>query len=441
MNIDIIKTIYDKSPNVIKFTLGKLIRNKLINNKIFKDQYNLLVQSDFWNKEKKGEYQFNLLKETLIHAYENTIYYHKLFDDVNFNPYKFSDISEFKVIPYLTKEKIRTEFDKLKAYDIPNYYSAKTGGTTGKPIEILLDKNSIYKERAFVYHYWSHFGFNYKKSKLITFREVEFSGKQFKYNPMYNEIILNPFLLCNDNFIYYVNRINRFGGDFFYGYPSLISNFCRMIKNNGSCLEKKVKGVFLISENVYPDQIKIIKEVLDCPISIFYGHTERAVFAEMYNNNYYFNNLYCFEEIIDTNEGNIVTTGFLNGKMPLIRYLVDDVAEETSLDVYKITGHRGNECLYGKNGEVISAVAIEFGHSGAFKNVIEYQFEQNKLGEVIFRIKTEEKISEDEVCAIKQEMNKRLPYFDCKIITNSNIKRSARGKYKMIIQNLKENQL
>ena len=53
-----------------------------------------------------------------------------------------------------------------------------------------MDNSSIYRERAFVYNHWASLGFDFKKSKLMTFRGIEVKNKIYKLNPIYNEVIL-----------------------------------------------------------------------------------------------------------------------------------------------------------------------------------------------------------------------------------------------------------
>lgn len=180
----------------------------------------------------------------LIHAYEHTVYYRNLFNQTNFDPYRFESFEELSSIPLLTKELIESNFEDIQADDVLDSYVGETGGSTGKPLRVLLERASIYKEKAFIYHFWAKYGYDYKKSRVATFRGVDFNGKITKINPLYSEIILNPFILAEKNVDIYVSKINRFGAEFVHGYPSAISNFCRLLNKNNIKLKKPVKAVF-----------------------------------------------------------------------------------------------------------------------------------------------------------------------------------------------------
>lgn len=225
-----IKKIYEAMPDALKQIIGLVGKYKIIYSFTFRKQYDLLKRENYISDpEKIKMYQISMVRETLQYAYKHIPYYHELFDRIKFNADEFKSLNELKKIPYLTKQIIRDNEKKFENNDIKNFYYATSGGTSGKPIKIAFDYQSLYKERAFVYNYWSKFGYNYKRSKLVTFRELEFKGKLTKKNTMYNELLINPFMLNSDSLGKIVHEIERFGGDFIYGYPSLIDTFCRLL--------------------------------------------------------------------------------------------------------------------------------------------------------------------------------------------------------------------
>lgn len=433
-----IKNIYEKMPYSFRLLIGYLGRIRIVTSKSFKETYKMLDEFDKYSEEKKKDIQIERLKSILVFAYEHCSYYKELFDDNQLNVYQFSSPNELEKIPYLSKEIIAEKGDRIMANDIKNFYFSVSGGTSGQPVKIAFDNLSLYKERAFVYHYWSKFGYNYKRSKLLSFREHDFNGKLSKINPMYNELIINPFLLDSINIYQIVELANKWDAEFLYGYPSVIGPFCCLLKKYDLKIRKKIKAVFLISENLYPDQKSIINEVIDAPIAMFYGHTEKSVFAEEYDEEYYFNQLYGYTEIIDSNESNIVCTGFINKKMPLIRYKVDDRAEKREKG-YRIIGHRDNEFLYGENDYAVSATSIEFTHEEAFEKIQEYQFVQYETGKVELRLKPVVELTQFDLHEIEKCVQKKLPNFIISISDSNPIIRTNRGKFKLIIQNSEEN--
>lgn len=438
MNIKFLKKLNENLPDWVKLLMAPIIRDKLIKNPVFVDQYHELLIYDNLTQDEIEIKQIEKTKDLLIFAYENTQYYKALFDQLEFNPYQFSKLEELEQIPVLTKEQLGERFQDLVAENISNYYNASTGGTTGKPVNILLEKDSIYKEKAFIYHFWSKAGYDYKKSRIVTLRGIEFHGKISKVNPLYNEVLLNPFILSSNNIKQYINKINSFKGEFIHGYPSAIYNFCCLYEKQNIKLKKPIKAVFLISENSYPFQIEKIEKVLNCKCHMFYGHSERAVFAEeCEHGKYEFNKMYGVTQFQSELGGYIICTGFLNRKQPLIRYIVDDNATLVDNDKWSIQGHWGKDVLYGANGERISMAAINF-HDKTFANILAYQFEQTEPGNTLLRIEAEYQLSETELLKIKKGVESKLAQvIICNVQQVDKIKLSNRGKYQMLIQNIR----
>ena len=429
------KKVINRLPRTLKNAMGLLIRYRIIYSKAFQKQYKELCKFELLPEEEKKRIQFGKLQDTLIYAYENCPYYKLIFDDVGVNPYSVSSYEELTKIPLLTKDIIRSKCNQLQSSKEHKYYYATSGGTSGTPVRIAFDINSLYKERAFVYHYWSKFGYDYKRSKLLSFREASYDGRVFQKNNMYNELQINPYLLDSIHIQEIVTVANSFGAEYLYGYPSTIAPFCYLINRNNLKLTQDISAIFLISENLYPDQIRQIRTVFQCPIVMFYGHTEKAVFAEQYDDVYYFNSLYGYVEITDEDESNIICTGFINKKMPLIRYKVDDKAVKRGAG-YEIVGHREKEYLYGHNDYIVSATTLEFTHEDAFSKIVGYQFVQDVVGIVTMNIKSEENISNNELDEIMRIVSERLPFFTIDIKLVDQLQLTSRGKHKMIIQKL-----
>jgi len=431
MSIKILKKLNDNLPDFIKKPIGKIIRYKLIKNKDFLETYNLCIR-----KEEKTEKEiFNTLKSQLIYAYKNTEYYKEKFDSVGFNPYKMKNLEEISCIPYTTKKDVFNNYEKMLSKEKIDYYKTFTGGSTGEALPIILDKSSIYKEKAFIYSAWNEIGYEYKNDKIATFRGLSFNGKVSKLNPLYNEIILNPFMLSKENLEEYIMKIEKFGANYLHGYQSSIFYLAKLMKKYNKKFNNKIKGIFFISENVYKDQTIFIESFFRCKTLSFYGHSERAVFAKQSKKGYLFDQNYGYTEL-DQKNNEIICTGFLNKKLPLIRYKTDDVAYKLNDNTYEILGHHNSEVLIGANGEEISGAAINF-HEKVFEKYEGYQFVQKELGKAILNIKTSETIDENVFEEIKNIVNKKLKdVVEVKIKIVNEFELSKKGKYSKIISNI-----
>lgn len=383
MKISFVKVLNEKLPYWMKRPFSHLIRGRLVNNKVFLKQYEQLKKADTLNKTELEQMQLEKLRQVLDHAYCQTVYYRELFERIGFNPKSVTTLNDLKKLPVLTKKMIFENFENLKGCDINDFYEVRTSGTTGAPTHVLMERNAIYREWAFIYHYWAKYGYEFRTSKLATLRGVDLHGKLCEINPLYQEIRLNIFQLNRKNIKEYVRLTDNYGADFIYGYPSAVYNFCRLAKEAKLKLEYRFKAVFLISENLYDFQEAEIQEVLCCPIAMFYGHTERAVYAERYDDGYIFHPLYGVTEISKNNTP--IVTGFINSKMPLIRYEMDDSVEYTEDGKAYIVGHRNSEVVYGANGEQFRVSALNF-HGAISSQFPWFQFVQEIPGVLILKL-------------------------------------------------------
>ena len=435
MRIAMLKQFNEKIPYWAKVPFSGAIRQKLIGNPVFLETYRELERADAMTPEELDAWQLRQLKEALRHAGEHTAYYRELFRQRGFDPESVSSVADLSALPVLTKEDLKTRFDDMAADDLTDFYPVTTGGTTGTPTKVLMERDAIYREWAFVYHYWSKYGYDYRTSKLATLRGVSMGKTLSAVNPLYREIRLNPFVMNRNNIGEYVKRIGRYQAGFLYGYPSAVHNFCRLTSEKGINLRGRFQAALLISENLYPFQEETITAALGCPIAMFYGHSERAVFAERSEKGYAFHPLYGVTEIAP--DGTPIVTGFINRKMPLIRYQVDDYAESVNGDGrFRITGHRNGDLLYGLHGEEISAAALNF-HSDVLRRVSAYQYVQSEPGTCVLKVLSDERLNGETLQEIALQVNQKLAgavHCDMEQAESLYGTGSGRGKYKMVIQ-------
>jgi len=441
MNKQYLKNLRDKMPESLKYISGPLIRQSLIKNKEFSKYYNLLEQREKLSSDQIRDYQFNQLKHILIHSYKTVPYYTELFDKISFDPSRFSDFDEIKVIPYLTRAIISDNFDNLisKKKVKNGYYTGSTGGSTGAPLSFLLDFDSVFKENAFIYYYRKKLGYKLN-DRMATFRQVKFGEDLWQLNPMHNELIFFPIKLTKASIVTITKKINEFKPKYLNGYPSSIWYFAKLLDENKINHHLDLKGIFLMSENIDETQRAFIEDFFKVKSLVHYGHSERCVIAEEISERLYkFDPYYGFTEQIPNENGsfNIVGTGFLNSSMPLIRYKTDDVCIPEK-QYYRIEGKRSSTIgLYGMNDEFIPSSAFDLSNP-IFKNIIRSQFIQSEKGKADLLIIVGNNFKMSELSCIKALLDKKA-----KNILNINVKivetpvLSPRGKFENYISYMK----
>ncbi len=429
-------------PESLKYLTAPLIRNSLIKNREFKKYYKLLENREVLSTGQINEYQLYQLKQILIYSYRNVSYYHELFDDISFDPFKFSDFKEMEIIPFLTRDLVIANYDKLISREKikGGYYVGSTGGSSGMPLKFLLDFNSIYKENAFIYYYRRKAGYRFK-DKLATFRDVGLGTKFWRYDAMYNELIFSPLKLSKITINDYANRINDFAPQYLNGYLSVIWYFAKLLEEYQIKLTVRFKGIFLMSENIDNAQRLFIEEFFKVKSFTHYGHSERCVLAEgITGNNYKFDPYYGFTELVHNIDNcfSIVGTGFLSYKMPFIRYRTDDICSPVN-ELYTIEGKRSSvDGLYGYNNEFLSGAAFDLSKD-IHRNITTYQFVQKEKGKAELLLITNKNFKMSELAIIKKDINTDTKgIIDIEIKVVEHLLLTPRGKYQMYFSDIQE---
>lgn len=428
--------------------------------KQFKDMYNFLEKSQWLDEETQKEYQLHQLKKTIINAYENVPYYKELFDNHNINAYEIKTFKDIKKIPYLTKEIIRENLDKLYNINYPKYkieYKT-TGGSTGIPMGLYQDKFYTRKlEQAFVSQMWSRVGYDIKKNNRIVYlRGINIKGE---YEKNGKHLILNSFILTENNFKNYIKYIEEFNPDFINGYPSSIYILANYIIDNGIKIRvPSLKAILLTSENIYDFQRNTIEKAFGKRTYSFYGHTERCCIGGECeeSRNYHLQPEYGYTELINSNgedseaEGElveIVCTGFINPVMPFIRYRTQDIAINT-LDkctcgrnyklIKKVEG-RAQDFIFDKDGNIRSFICQDEPLWQVKHKIIAYQYSQSECGMLRLNIQKKEPFNSDEIKSIKDSFVNIFQGFDLDIQFVDKIEKSKSGKFRYLIQDIKNN--
>ncbi len=445
MNKRFLKKLRDNMPESLKYVTSYFIRNKLLTNKEFRKYYDLLQKRETISPELIKEFQLNELRNILIHSFENVPYYTKLFKSINFNPENVNSFEDINVIPFLTKDLIRRNFEDLKSLKKirGGSYSTTTSGSTGEPLKVFLDYESFFRETAFIYYYRRKLGYRFE-DRVVTFRGIGFGDKLYSFNPVNNETIFSPFKLSAGNLNLYLEKINEIKPAYLNGYNSAIYYFAKLLSENNQSLDFQLKGIFLTSENISDSERLFVELFFKVKTITFYGHTERCVIAqEIKPGEYKFDPFYGYTENLNLHDDvlEIIGTGFMNKTMPLIRYRTNDTCHITEDNMIFISGRRDiNDFMLGINDEKITHPALHI-LSDILVNVTNYQFIQERKGHAVLLIVPNKDFHQSEIPLIKNAIERNMKgviEFDIKI--SDKLTLSPGGKYQMFINNLRNQQ-
>ena len=419
--------------------------------------YDELLENQWSSPSKIEEQQFNNLKKLLIHANENVPFYQKRFREYDFNPSKFNEFSDLNVIPIISKDDVRNNFEEFKAsnFEIFKPRLTQTGGSTGKPFLTYKDKMSHSYLWANNFRGWNSAGYNLG-DKFIQIATGSLlpntnSLKNRVYNYFQNSKLIPSYHLTDEVLADIVNSINVSKGKFIYGYSSSLALLASYCIENEIKIESKLEAVFTSSDMLYPNQRKNIEDAFNTKVFDIYGCPEAGIltFECKEHDGYHINQESAFISIDNAGSegiGNIISTPLFNFAFPLIWYNTGDVGK---ISDKKCNCGRGLNKISELGGRIRDFVILSdgryihgafFNHLDTFYNaswIKQYQIIQESIDEITIKFSCADEPDNGDLSKIEQSLKKGL-LPNIKINFDfSGVEYTKGGKFRLIISKVK----
>ncbi len=357
-------------------------------------------------------------------------------------------------IPVVSSEDLSANpemFVSNEATDFNSYWTT-TGGSGRNPTSIRLSNVSYGIEWKHMHEIWGKEYLRRRNLKL-TFRGYHLrEGELLRFDPIYNELSVDPFQLNEANFREFLKKVRRYRVSCLHGYPSLINLFMERLKSIGETLQ--VKLIFLGSEGASMELKRELSEFFDARVISWYGQTEKVALAYDADSSGRFVNFssYGYPWILNPGEngvGEIVGTTFVNKAMPLVNFRTGDYGrikyverEDGSkvLVIDQLQGRWGKDFVYRTKLDKVPTSAINL-HARIQEQIVFYQIVQFEFGKISVKVLPKCGASPDLICQeLKGELCERLKGFEvsCEAVkSDKEFVRSVRGKMIMLVQNLK----
>jgi phenylacetate-CoA ligase len=294
-----------------------------------------LARTQWLDEQTLSKLQVKLLRGLLQHCWSSVPYYRCLMEETGVRAEDIQHPEDIRRLPILTKQQVLEAGSAMTSSKHGRWLrrTAYTGGTTGTPMPLQRDLLSISNEHAFVrrQYDWAGLGLRdrcaYLTGRLIA--RPDATEHLHAYDPFMNELILSTYHLSPRTATDYMQRLVDYRVKGLVGYPSAVHLLAQ------TCLEAGVKvplrAVLTSSETLAEPMRKTISEVFCCPVFNFYGSAERVCYIfTCEKGSYHVIPEYGMTELIPVDEAHpqrcrIISTGFWNKAMPLIRYDLGDV--------------------------------------------------------------------------------------------------------------------
>ncbi len=423
--------------------------------------YTLLRQSRWWSQEELAAYQAEALSRLLDHAYENVPYYRRVFNDRGLVPEDIQTPDDLRLLPFLSREDLQANLPDLKARNYPEsaFEYVTTGGSTGIPVGFYYEKGaSRAREWAFMKTQWDRVGYRFADKCVVLRGYIVGSSRNAVY---WKKTLFGRWLLMSSHHMTeetlpaYIQEIRRFKPGFIQAYPSTATMLARYMVEHGIEPFPTVKAILCGSENLYPWQRDLLTRAFECRVFSWYGNSEQTVLAGECEEStlYHIFPEYGIVELIGRDGqpveepgvmGEVVATNLTNYVCPLIRYRTMDLATAAEgtctcgrqYPLLERVEGRLQEFIVTKNRRLISMTSVNT-HSDVFDNVMQFQFYQERAGEVLLRIVRKPGYNDQDTEYILRELEKKFEGdVDVTISFVTEIPRTRRGKYQFLVQEL-----
>ncbi|MFC1645690.1 phenylacetate--CoA ligase family protein [Candidatus Omnitrophota bacterium] len=429
--------------------------------KEFFRQLEFLEKSQWWSRQELENYQSEKLRPLIKHAYNNTVYYHRLFKENRLSPDDIKTVKDLAKVPILTKDIVREHFQEMIATNIDKNTLVRfsTSGTTGKPLIFFSEKRlEFFNFGPYMWrqYRWGGQEFNDLKALLGShiFKPDRKGIKEIiSYNPARNQLILSSYDINRKNSPLFAKALNKYKPQVIEAFPASLEALIGFFKEYGIKSPVQPKAIFTNSEVLYPWQRKLIGEYFGCEIFDVYCLEERVVIAaecEKHTKHHVFSE-YGIAELVENghlvaegNSGEIVATSLNNYGMPFIRYNTKDVGYFVKencpcgrgLPLLGLIGGRKRNFVVSKSGSVISITIVDIPNTT--DNVGQFQFIQRKQGRLELKIVRKKDFSQADLEKIEKKVKEKfLDDMEVEISFVDSIAKTQAGKQPLLIQSLK----
>ena len=443
-----IKSIYHIAPYSVKCAFASVYGFYLdyvrYDNSLRK-RVNQYLDRETWTAKEWNNWKSETLQKTLFHARKYVPFYKKYWRG------KTKSYEQIENWPIITKKTINENPDLFidQRFKKAKLYQDHTSGTTGTPLDIFLDYDSV-KEQYALFEARVKIKYDIEfndRWAIIGAQRVTRTGRKtppyWVYNFSSRQLYFSSLHIAPWSAQDFYGALKKYQPKYMIGYTNSIYELAKFMSAHN--LTFKMKAIITNAEPVYDYQINDIQKVFDCPVIETYGQAELVCFANRFPDGVMYESPEMGHSEIFTNEdrqeqhfGKLIATGLLNKAMPLIRYDTDDlistefekkINNNCSLHPFgKILG-RNDDILITKDGRKV--VQID-GIFSSDLNILKGQIIQRTLNDFLIKIVPAIGWNEQSNLILKAKFLERIQNVNVEIQVCNEIEKTWAGKFRVI---------
>ncbi len=394
------------------------------------------------------------LGNLLQHAWKTVPYYRDLFvahqiSEKDINP------SYLQGLPFLTKDLIRANLEKLKSTAAKKVTKFATGGSTGAPLIFYLGPSRISSDIAARSRAEGWWGLGVGDPEFVLWGSPLEVGKQDKLRAWRDRLmrteLFSAFEMTESMMDGYIRRLREGRYRKIFGYPSSIALLCQRARNVGVALnDLGLKAAFVTGESLTDEWRLLITETLGCSIGNGYGGRDSGFIAHSCPaGSMHTTADRIVVEIVDEagnplpngTTGEIVVTHLDSCEMPLIRYRTGDIGALSNAScpcgrtlplMDRIEG-RQTDFIIAPDGRTMHGLSVVY-ILREIEGVKQFRITQKSLGLIEVEVVKGEGYSTDQEPRIRDGFCKRLrANVQVQIRYVEQIPSSNSGKFRYVI--------
>lgn len=251
------------------------------------------------------------------------------------------------LIPLLNKQTLKRESSKFRNTDYKETHVSSTSGSTGSPLKVGHDKQSIQRRFAFLSDHLHWVGLN------LTDPSVRLSGRvlcsvdkahktPWLYNGAEQQLFLSTYHLDGRHRNVITQRLKALKPLFMDGYPSAIRDTLWLLKQEGIELPS-LRVLITTAETLHQDLRDELEELSGATVLDYYSASEGVPFIQQCPlGTYHVRWQSGIFEVTDNGttslegDGELVISSFVQDRTPLIRYRTGDLVQGLQQDPSEI---------------------------------------------------------------------------------------------------------
>ena len=408
----------------------------------------LLDVNRVWRCSEKQieKYQDKALRRLIKYAYTVPLY-HRKYKNAGIHPQDIQGTKDITKLPFITKKDFRssTVEDLLpKGANIQNYAAVSTTGSTGKPVTLYSDPNTIFHTFIGFIRMIREHNVSWSKTRMAIIADLTPDSAEAAYFTQTALPNLKTFFSLKNMKAFHVGEkpeklladIAAFNPEFLGGYPEIIKTLAILKRQGGGAnLQPRVIGTSGAIVDEYTRSY--ITKTFDAKLFDVYGATECSPMAfQCRMDTYHLHPDFVYMEFLDTQEkesltgdgGNIIVTRLFGHGTPVIRYSgISDFVEPSSRScscrlhapvIERIGGRQVDAIVLPDGTKIlpssITGIPHHVMHQYHTDKIQQFQIIQQSLTEIEVLLVIDEQLRslgpsvEELINALKKEFVKRL---------------------------------